>query len=697
MRTLGKTYGGIDWPDEKKQTALHHVALGGHHEVVQFLVDCGANTEAEDDSSNSPLRLAAFANKTMATKTLIRAQRRCENENNRRSNESSNEDLLHDLAACSSMPGSMYDHVDTIRALLEFKVNSNAQDPASYYRKSPLHCAAEMGKVDVMKVLVEYHANPEAKARWRWTPIFYAVMSDNKDAVQFLLQKRHGVLDEDQDGWTPLHLAAEDTKLKVMGVILDADPAALERRSRSGRTPLHLAFASKDSALWLLERKANMNARTDEGLTTLMMAAGDGIDDVVTLLVSRRADLRLFDKSKRTAAHWAAKEGRFGTVQKLLAHDNTIINHQADRGQSLLHIAVNSSPKNVDLLLKPVTGEQHSHVDTNLQDEEGNTPLLLAVIAENGLIVQRLLKYGVDAKIRNKCGDSALLKASEQIKEEIWKLLLNAGTGVDVNDSGNVHATALHSLAWDGDLEIMKKLVKDHKADVNARGGLYETPLQAASAGGFDEGADPCLTGGIFGHTLSAAAFSGQLQYIDEFMEKGAMIDHQDVQGRTAIHMAAWRGDLEVFRALKKVGATMTLTDYQGRSVMHHAAMGGSKVIVKELLADMNTSVLNKEDNDGWLPLHWACRNEAYHDVLALLTEKADDTWAQLVTPREWTPEKIADFHLAPALIPSDKLIKRRRFGDYHSGRFVCDGCHLGVSQIFRKSKSSIMLNISTK
>ena len=379
--------GGIDWPDEKKQTALHHAALGGHREVVQFLVDCGANTEAEDDSSNFPLRLAAFANKTMATKILLRAQRRSESENNQRSNESSNEDLLRDLAACSSIPGSMDDHVDTIRALLEFKVNSNAQDPASFYRKSPLHCAAEMGKVDVMKVLVDHNANPEAKARWGWTPIFYAVMSDNKDAVQFLLQMHHGVLEEDQDGWTPLHLAAEDTKLKVMGVILDADPAALERRIRSGRNPLHLAFASKDSALWLLERKANMNAKADEGLTTLMMTAGDGIDDIVMLLLSRGADLRLFDKSKRTAAHWAAKEGRFGTVQKLLAHDNTIINHRDDRGQSLLHIAVSSSPKDVDLLLKPVTGEQQSHIDTNLQDEEGNTPLLLAVIAENGLIV----------------------------------------------------------------------------------------------------------------------------------------------------------------------------------------------------------------------------------------------------------------------------------------------------------------------
>ena len=424
-----------------------------------------------------------------------------------------------------------------------------------------------------------------------------------------------------------------------------------------------------------------------------MMAARDGIDNIVTLLLSRGADPRLVDKSKRTAAHWAAKEGRFGTVEELLAHDASIINHQDDRGQSLLHIAVKFSLEDVDLLLKPKPGEQQSHIETKLQDEEGNTPLLLAVIAENGLIVQRLLEFGVDAKVWNKCGDTALLKAIQQKKEEIWKLLLNAGTGVDVNDGGDFYATALHSLAWDGELETMKKLVKGHKADVNARGGMFETPLQAASAGGFDkivrylldEGADPCLTGGIFGHALSGAAFSGLLKYIDELMDKGAVIDHQDVQGRCAIHLAAWRGNLEVFQALKKAGATIALKDYQGRSVMHHAAMGGSANIVEELLADMDTSVLNKEDNEGWLPLHWACRSWSNHVVVARLTEKADDSWAQLETRRDWTPENIAAFHVALNLIPSDKRTANWMAGYCH-WRFGCDGCQLEVSQVFRES-----------
>ena len=121
-----------------------------------------------------------------------------------------------------------------------------------------------MGKVDVMKILLDHHANPEAKARFGWTPIFCAVMSDTKDAVQVLLEKRPSTLTEDQDGWPPLHVAACNAKVKVMWVILDADPAALERRTQDRRTPLYFAFHKEVSALWLLEREATIKMFKDE-------------------------------------------------------------------------------------------------------------------------------------------------------------------------------------------------------------------------------------------------------------------------------------------------------------------------------------------------------------------------------------------------------------------------------------------------
>ena len=59
----------------------------------------------------------------------------------------------------------------------------------------------------------------------------------------------------------------------------------------------------------------------------------------------------------------------------------------------------------------------------------------------------------------------------------------------------------------------MVRLLLAHGADINARGGKYETALQAAAARGrlevvkllIERGADPMVEGGKFGSPLKAA------------------------------------------------------------------------------------------------------------------------------------------------------------------------------------------------
>ncbi|KAJ3565838.1 hypothetical protein NPX13_g7349 [Xylaria arbuscula] len=189
--------------------------------------------------------------------------------------------------------------------------------------------------------------------------------------------------------------------------------------------------------------------------------------------------------------------------------------------------------------------------------------------------------------------------------------------------------------------------------------------------------ADPGLVGGIFGHALSAAVFSGLIrsaQDIDNLGSEQKSINHQDAQGRSALHIAAWRGNPEVFQILRSKGADINLLDCQGRSVVHHAAIGGSVDILHQLLSDANTSRLNKTDDQGWLPLHWACRTEANRDAVSLLADKAGDSWAHIETQQCWTPESIAAFHNAIELIPEDKRTKKWGTGYCHWA-YECDGC----------------------
>ncbi|KAF9775665.1 hypothetical protein IL306_006216 [Fusarium sp. DS 682] len=113
----------------------------------------------------------------------------------------------------------------------------------------------------------------------------------------------------DQNGFTPLHLAAECDHLAIAMLLLDngANPNA---RANGGRTPLHLAARYASAALveFLVDDgKADPNARTTDGRTPLHYAASvaeDGDDEkreIIRILRDWKADPTIKDNKGRTA------------------------------------------------------------------------------------------------------------------------------------------------------------------------------------------------------------------------------------------------------------------------------------------------------------------------------------------------------------------------------------------------------------
>ena len=77
---------------------------------------------------------------------------------------------------------------------------------------------------------------------------------------------------QDEDGWTPLHLAAwYATNPAVVRVLLEAG-ADLHAQDEDGWTPLHLAAYAGTPAVVtaLLEAGANLEARDEDGRTLCM-------------------------------------------------------------------------------------------------------------------------------------------------------------------------------------------------------------------------------------------------------------------------------------------------------------------------------------------------------------------------------------------------------------------------------------------
>ena len=119
---------------------------------------------------------------------------------------------------------------------------------------------------------------------------------------------------------TPLHTAVEQGKPSAVRAAL-SNKSHLEARDEQDRTPLMIA-AMKDrstSAELLLEAGADVNAASEAyGTTVLMMAAMNGYDEVVAVLLRHSPRLNERNKSGFSALMLAARGGHITVVQQLL-------------------------------------------------------------------------------------------------------------------------------------------------------------------------------------------------------------------------------------------------------------------------------------------------------------------------------------------------------------------------------------------
>ena len=77
-----------------------------------------------------------------------------------------------------------------------------------------LHIAANEGNCDVVKVLLEYRANPNSVSANQRTPLHLACMRGYHSVVKELVEHDSNINSSDMDGNTPTHLCSEFGKLK---------------------------------------------------------------------------------------------------------------------------------------------------------------------------------------------------------------------------------------------------------------------------------------------------------------------------------------------------------------------------------------------------------------------------------------------------------------------------------------------------
>jgi len=231
---------------------------------------------------------------------------------------------------------------------------------------------------------------------------------------------------------------------------------------------------------------------------------------------------------------------------------------------------------------------------TNLLIEHGAKPISdagdsshetrLATIAGDKASVVEFLKQGADPNASWN-GSSLLHIAAANGREEITKLLLEAGAKIATYKNGN---TPLHEATGavigvliaagadvnasnqDGNRPLHNAFrVEDVKtliaagADLNARNGRNMTAVESAAAH-YDEILDVFLAipdgvdlsaSGPNGTLLGFAAEQGNVNSIKKLIKAGADPDLADLQGRTPLHRGIRALDVEVVKALLEAGA----------------------------------------------------------------------------------------------------------------------------------------------
>lgn len=318
--------------------------------------------------------------------------------------------------------------------------------------------------------------------------LLQACKNSQKAVVQTLL-KRGGadVNKRDESGNTPLICTCLKGARDLVKLLLDAGADANLPNQR-GRTPLHFAAESGNAQIiaLLAEAGADVNAADNDGVTPLMVLAQRGRTDAALKLLQRPdIDVSARDNQNRMAIDYATAAGLRELVEALSAAEGP---HADARGNTSLHHACrNGQGEVVKVLL------EQDPDSVNRLNDDGESPLLLAVGRSNLVIVELLLRAGADAGRADLRGVLPLHIAAANGDLFTGRALLSAGA--DVNGKTAEGSTPLILAARNSRNDFTAMLIEEG-ADVNAVDNAQHSALYYASEAGYTEIVEQLLMAG---------------------------------------------------------------------------------------------------------------------------------------------------------------------------------------------------------
>ncbi len=227
------------------------------------------------------------------------------------------------------------------------------------------------------------------------------------------------------------------------------------------------------------------------------------------------------------------------------------------------------------------------HPSLNEADENGMTPLHIAIDSRQIACVGLLLEAGADRWVRDGRGRTAFDAAHEiadkwdRAKIRLY-LSWNSGEKMPEEPTG--------PMPWSLEYSVMRrqtgvtKMLLALGADPNATGTRGTTPLADAALKGNVDGVRLLLKAGarldaIGPHgtqSIHDAALGGSAEVIRELAMQGADVNTRTRdRARAPLHLAAAMGRMKAVEALVALGADLTVKDSKGRTPLNTAERAG--------------------------------------------------------------------------------------------------------------------------
>ncbi len=525
--------------------------------------------------------------------------------------------MLAGMDPDTEIDGTVFKRLERAEDLSE-EIKEWVSDRSGMTRKKEIEftaliLAAALGHQKTVDVLLEAGADKDIEDGVEQTALMRATAEGHLEIVEMLLDEGDD-LEEEENADRLLSFAVSNNHIEVVQLLLDAgldqfiennlDFTALIDAADTGGT---------QSISVLIEAGAEVDAQPEDrnGDTALIRAVRAGHIDAVRLLLDEGADPNLQNAEGVTALIVAAgNTDEVGTqLVQMLLDAGADPNRQSAEGLTALSAAVDYYEPRipmVELLLE-------AGADPNVGTEEATTPLMTAVSRRFVQLVEVLLGAGAEPDYRAYNGDTALIEAvrgfgtgrtdwnepderGAAFRDVILALL---AAGADPNARNEKGVMPIGIAVKDGNPDFVKALL-DAGADPNVQDGEGFTPLMRATISSFNTELWQLLLDSVgtpgnadlqnkFGVTaLMIAVDAGRYEVVRALLDIGANPDIQNESGQTALMYAANprksysdRDKKWIITALLDAGADASLTDAEGKTALNYASPNAREVRAK--------------------------------------------------------------------------------------------------------------------